>query len=236
MTVPLDLALADIREGRPVVLVGSSDRPMAGALFVAAQHASPASINLMARHARGLICLALTVERAWKLGLQRMEARNRRSQESASTVSIEAREGVTTGISAFDRARTIATALDPEASAGDLVTPGHVFPLVAESGGVLQHAGYTEAAVDLAFLAGMTPAGVICEILDEQGNLAGPAYLEAFAVEHDMHIVQIADVIAACDREVGGVASGMVRRISGFREMARLNAAHVRADQCANLR
>src|SRR5205823_12618184 len=165
-------AVEDIREGKFVVVVDDPDRENEGDLVIAAQLATPEAINFMAMHARGLICLCLTEERCDQLGLRPMTDHNEAPLRTAFTVSIEAREGVTTGISAHDRARTIQVAINPGTKPEDLVQPGHVFPLRAKPGGVLQRTGQTESAVDLARLAGLTPAGVVCEIMNEDGTMA----------------------------------------------------------------
>src|SRR5436190_6674096 len=165
-------AIEDMRAGKFVVVVDAADRENEGDLTIAAQFATPEAINFMATHGRGLVCLCLTEERCDELGLEPMTDRNETPFGTAFTVSVEAREGVATGISAHDRARTIQVAIDPSKGANDLVRPGHVFPLRAREGGVLQRAGQTEAAVDLARLAGLIPAGVVCEIMNEDGTMA----------------------------------------------------------------
>ncbi|MGZ8648672.1 MAG: 3,4-dihydroxy-2-butanone-4-phosphate synthase, partial [Solirubrobacteraceae bacterium] len=163
---PIEDAIEDIRAGRMIVVCDDEDRENEGDLTLAAQFATPEAINFMAKEGRGLICLALTPARCDELGLDLMAAKNESPFETAFTVSIEARDGVTTGISAADRARTIQVAIDPAAAPRDLVQPGHIFPLKAKPGGVLERTGQTEAAVDLARLAGLTPAGVICEVMN----------------------------------------------------------------------
>jgi len=168
----IDDIIAEAKSGRMFILVDDEDRENEGDLVIPAQMATPAAINFMAREGRGLICLALPRARIAALGLELMSRDNRSPYETAFTVSIEAREGVTTGISAADRARTIATAIDARNGAEALVTPGHVFPLVARDGGVLVRAGHTEAAVDVARLAGLNPAGLICEIMNDDGTMA----------------------------------------------------------------
>ena len=178
------------------ILVDDEDRENEGDLVIPAQWATPEAINFMAKHARGLICLALTRERVEQLGLPLMAQNNGTRHQTAFTVSIEAREGVTTGISAADRARTVAVAIDPSCGPQDIVTPGHVFPLVARDGGALERAGHTEAAVDLARLAGLTPAGVICEIMNDDGTMARRNDLITFAQRHGLKIGTIADLIA----------------------------------------
>jgi 3,4-dihydroxy 2-butanone 4-phosphate synthase/GTP cyclohydrolase II len=162
MLTPTEEIIEEARRGRMFILVDDEDRENEGDLVIPAQMATPENINFMAKHARGLICLAMTRERIEQLGLPLMASKNGTRLQTAFTVSIEAREGVTTGISAADRARTVSVAIDPSRGAHDIVTPGHVFPLVARDGGVLERTGHTEAAVDLARLAGLTPAGVIC--------------------------------------------------------------------------
>jgi 3,4-dihydroxy 2-butanone 4-phosphate synthase/GTP cyclohydrolase II len=188
--------LEDARNGRPYILVDAEDRENEGDVIIPAQFATPDQINFMARHARGLICLAITGERARQLRLPPMAAENRAGMGTAFTVSIEAREGVTTGISAADRARTIQVAVDPNKNADDIVSPGHVFPLVAKDGGVLVRTGHTEAAVDISRMAGLTPAGVICEIMNDDGTMARMPDLVAFAQLHGLKIGTIADLIA----------------------------------------
>jgi 3,4-dihydroxy 2-butanone 4-phosphate synthase/GTP cyclohydrolase II len=185
----------EARAGRIFILVDDEDRENEGDLIIPAQFATPDAINFMAKHARGLICLAMTRTRCEKLGLPLMSQANGSRHETAFTVSIEAREGVTTGISAADRARTIAVAINSELSRDDIVTPGHVFPLMARDGGTLIRAGHTEAAVDIARLAGLTPAGVICEIMNDDGTMARLPELVAFAQRHNLKLGTIADLI-----------------------------------------
>ncbi len=193
---PIEDILEDARNGKPYILVDAEDRENEGDIIIPAQFATPDQINFMARHARGLICLAITAERARQLRLPPMAAENRESMGTAFTVSIEAREGVTTGISAADRARTVQVAADPARGADDIVSPGHVFPLVARDGGVLVRTGHTEAAVDISRMAGLTPAGVICEIMNDDGSMARMPDLIAFAQLHGLKIGTIADLIA----------------------------------------
>ena len=188
-------ALTDIRAGRMVILVDDEDRENEGDLVLAAEHASAETINFMARFARGLICLALPEEQVRALELPMMVEDNAAARRTAFTVSIEARRGVTTGISAADRAHTILTAVAPAATPADLVSPGHVFPLKARPGGVLQRAGHTEGSVDLARLAGCRPAGVICEIMKDDGTMARRGDLDAFAAAHGLHLLSIADLV-----------------------------------------
>jgi 3,4-dihydroxy 2-butanone 4-phosphate synthase / GTP cyclohydrolase II len=189
-------ALEDIRAGKMVVVCDAEDRENEGDLTLAAQFATPEAINFMAMHARGLICLALTPERCDELGLDLMAAKNESAFETAFTVSIEAREGVTTGISAHDRAHTIQVAIDPSSRPQDLVQPGHIFPLKARGGGVLERTGQTEAAVDLARLAGVNPSGVICEIMNEDGTMARVPDLIDYCAQHDLRMVTVGDLIA----------------------------------------
>ena len=178
---PIPELVADMAAGRMVILVDEEDRENEGDLVLAAEHVTPAAINFMARHARGLICLTLTRERCERLQLTPMAARNGQKTGTAFTVSIEAAEGVTTGISAYDRAHTVRTAVQPDAKPQDLVQPGHIFPLMAQPGGVLTRAGHTEAGCDLARLAGLEPAAVIVEILNEDGTMARRPDRELFA-------------------------------------------------------
>jgi 3,4-dihydroxy 2-butanone 4-phosphate synthase/GTP cyclohydrolase II len=188
--------IEDARNGRMFILVDHEDRENEGDLVIPAQMATPEAVNFMATHGRGLICLALPAARIDALGLPLMSPKNSSRHETAFTLSIEAREGVTTGISAHDRARTISVAIDPTKGAADIATPGHVFPLRARDGGVLVRAGHTEAAVDIARLAGLNPSGVICEILNEDGTMARLPDLVAFAQRHGLRIGTISDLIA----------------------------------------
>jgi 3,4-dihydroxy 2-butanone 4-phosphate synthase/GTP cyclohydrolase II len=189
-------AIEDVRAGRMVVVCDDEDRENEGDLTLAAQFATPEAINFMAKEGRGLICLALTPDRCDELGLDLMAAKNESPFETAFTVSIEARDGVTTGISAADRARTIQVAIDPKASPRDLVQPGHIFPLKAKPGGVLERTGQTEAAVDLARLAGLNPAGVICEVMNDDGTMARVPDLERYCARHRLKMITVADLIA----------------------------------------
>ena len=191
----IDEAIEDIRQGKLVVVVDAADRENEGDLTIAAQFATPEAINFMARHGRGLICLCLTEERCDELDLKPMTYNNETPNETAFTIAIEAREGVTTGISAADRAHTIQVAIDPTKGPGDLVQPGHVFPLRASPGGVLQRAGQTEAAVDLARLAGLNPAGVVCEIMNEDGTMARVPDLIPYCELHGIKMVTVEDLI-----------------------------------------
>ncbi|NBB51651.1 3,4-dihydroxy-2-butanone-4-phosphate synthase [Rhizobium sp. CRIBSB] len=193
---PIEDILEDARNGRPYILVDAEDRENEGDIIIPAQFATPDQINFMIRQARGLVCLALTADRARQLRLPPMAAENRESMTTAFTVSIEARDGVTTGISAADRSRTIQVATDPTKGVDDIVSPGHIFPLVARDGGVLVRAGHTEAAVDISRMAGLNPSGVICEIIKDDGEMARMPDLIAFAQLHGLKIGTIADLIA----------------------------------------
>ncbi|MDZ4358059.1 MAG: 3,4-dihydroxy-2-butanone-4-phosphate synthase, partial [Variovorax sp.] len=192
---PVEDIVADMRAGRIVILVDEEDRENEGDLVLAADHVTPEAINFMARFGRGLICLTLTRERCEQLKLPPMVVRNGDKKGTAFTVSIEAAEGVTTGISAADRARTVQAAVAPKAQADDLVQPGHIFPLQAVEGGVLMRAGHTEAGCDLAAMAGCSPASVICEIMKDDGTMARLPDLQLFAAEHGLKIGTIADLI-----------------------------------------
>ena len=194
--VPIEEIIDEARNGRMFILVDDEDRENEGDLVIPAQMATPSAVNFMATHGRGLICLTLTGERVDQLGLNLMSQNNGTRHETAFTVSIEAREGVTTGISAADRARTISVAIDGTKSREDIVTPGHVFPLRARDGGVLVRAGHTEAAVDISRLAGLNPSGVICEIMRDDGTMARMDDLMTFARMHDLKIGTIRDLIA----------------------------------------
>ena len=192
---PIPEIVAEIKAGRMVVLVDEEDRENEGDLVLAAEHVTPAAINFMATHARGLVCLTLTRQRCAQIGLKPMVEHNGSSHGTAFTVSIEAAEGVSTGISAADRAHTTRVAVAADATPGDIVQPGHVFPLMAQDGGVLMRAGHTEAGCDLAALAGLEPAAVICEIMNEDGTMARLPDLERFAERHGLKIGAIADLI-----------------------------------------
>ena len=205
--------IEDARNGRMFVLIDHEDRENEGDLVIPAQMATPDAINFMATHGRGLICLALTSERVDQLGLELMSTNNSSRHETAFTISIEAREGVTTGISAHDRARTVAVAIDASKGPSDLATPGHVFPLRARSGGVLVRAGHTEAAVDIARLAGLNSSGVICEIMNEDGTMARLPELISFAQRHGLKIGTISDLIAYRRRNDNLVRSGELTKI-----------------------
>ncbi|WP_370244520.1 3,4-dihydroxy-2-butanone-4-phosphate synthase [Salipiger sp.] len=193
---PIEEIIEDARNGRMFILVDHEDRENEGDLVIPAQWATPDAINFMATHGRGLIGLSMPPERCDQLGLELMSTNNSSRHETAFTISIEAREGVTTGISAADRARTIAVAIDASKGAADIATPGHVFPLRAKSGGVLVRAGHTEAAVDVSRLAGLNSAGVICEIMNEDGSMSRLPELVAFAQKHGLKIGTISDLIA----------------------------------------
>ncbi len=196
MRSPTHELIEEARNGRMFILVDDEDRENEGDLVIPASRATPAAVNFMATHGRGLICLALTPERVEQLKLPLMPRHNTSRHQTAFTVSIEAKEGISTGISAPDRAHTISVAIDPQRGPDDIVTPGHVFPLVARDGGVLVRTGHTEAAVDIARLAGLTPAGVICEIMNDDGTMARRDDLIAFAQHHGLKVGTIADLIA----------------------------------------
>ncbi|HEX2410732.1 MAG TPA: bifunctional 3,4-dihydroxy-2-butanone-4-phosphate synthase/GTP cyclohydrolase II [Solirubrobacteraceae bacterium] len=193
---PVEEAIEEIRAGRMVVVCDDEDRENEGDLTMAAQFVTPEAINFMAKEGRGLICLALTPARCDELGLELMAAKNESPFETPFTVTIEARDGVTTGISAADRARTIQVAIDPATAPRDLVQPGHIFPLKAKPGGVLERTGQTEAAVDLARLAGLNPAGVICEVMNDDGTMARVPDLERYCARHGLKMITVADLIA----------------------------------------
>jgi 3,4-dihydroxy 2-butanone 4-phosphate synthase/GTP cyclohydrolase II len=210
--------IEEARNGRMFILVDDEDRENEGDLVVPAQFATPDAINFMARHARGLICLALTRQRVEQLGLSLMSRHNGTRHQTAFTVSIEAHEGVTTGISAHDRAHTVAVAINPESGREDIVTPGHVFPLVAREGGTLVRAGHTEASVDIARKAGLNPSAVICEIMNDDGTMARLPDLIAFAQRHNLKLGTIADLIAhrrLTERLVKRVAEGDFNHVAG---------------------
>jgi len=219
MTIsPTQDILADIKAGRMVILVDEEDRENEGDLVLAAEFATPAHINFMAKHGRGLICLTLTETRCRQLDLPLMVSSNRSPLGTNFTVSIEAAEGVTTGISAADRAKTVLAAVQPDAKPADIVQPGHIFPLKAQNGGVLVRAGHTEAGCDLAALAGVEPAAVICEILKEDGEMARLPDLLEFAAQHQLNIGTIADLIhyrSQTERLVERVAERTVQTPSG---------------------
>jgi 3,4-dihydroxy 2-butanone 4-phosphate synthase/GTP cyclohydrolase II len=204
--------LGDIRRGRMVVVVDDEDRENEGDLVMAAEKVTPDSINFMAKHGRGLMCVPTVAERLKQLGIEQMVARNRDAYKTDFQVSVDAARGVTTGISAADRARTIQVMVDPTATPADLVQPGHVFPLRAKAGGVLRRAGHTEAAVDLATLAGLKPAGVICEIMNDDGSMARLPHLVRFARRHRLKICSIASLI-----EFRRTSERLVERVESIR-------------------
>ncbi|HEY4254231.1 MAG TPA: 3,4-dihydroxy-2-butanone-4-phosphate synthase [Roseomonas sp.] len=215
---PTEELLEEARAGRMFILVDDEDRENEGDLVIPAQFATPDAINFMAKHARGLICLAMTRNRVEQLGLPLMAQANGTRHSTAFTVSIEARDGVTTGISAADRARTVAVAINPELGPDHIVTPGHVFPLVAREGGTLVRAGHTEAAVDFARLAGLNPSGVICEIMNDDGTMARMPDLVTFAQHHGLKLGTIADLIAhrrRTERLVKRVEEGTIEHAIG---------------------
>ncbi|NOG71228.1 3,4-dihydroxy-2-butanone-4-phosphate synthase [Roseicella sp. DB1501] len=215
---PTEELIEEARRGRMFILVDDEDRENEGDLVIPAQFATPDAINFMAKHARGLICLAMTRHRVEQLGLPLMAAANGTRHSTAFTVSIEAKEGVTTGISAADRAHTVATAINPELGREHIVTPGHVFPLLARDGGTLVRAGHTEASVDIARLAGLNPSGVICEIMNEDGTMARMPDLVAFAQHHGLKLGTIADLIAhrrRTERLVRRVTEGQIEHQVG---------------------
>jgi len=211
---PIEDIIEDARNGRMFILVDHEDRENEGDLVIPAQMCTPAAINFMATHGRGLICLAMPAQRIEQLGLPLMSPKNSSRHETAFTLSIEAREGVTTGISAHDRARTISVAIDPTKGAADIATPGHVFPLRARDGGVLVRAGHTEAAVDISRLAGLNPSGVICEIMNDDGTMARLPDLIAFAQRHGLKVGTISDLIAYRRRHDNLVTEKAVRRVT----------------------
>jgi len=209
---PIETIIADAKAGRMFILVDDEDRENEGDLIIPAQYATTEAVNFMAKHGRGLICLALASEQVQRLGLPPMARHNESRHKTAFTISIEAREGITTGISAADRARTIQVASDPAAMPTDIASPGHIFPLEARPGGVLVRAGHTEAAVDIARLAGLNPAGVICEIMNDDGSMARLPELLAFAAQHGLNVGTIADLIAYRRR-----SEKLVRRLTETR-------------------
>lgn len=226
----LSQALDRLRLGGMVILVDDEDRENEGDLIVAAEFATPAAVNFMATHGRGLICLALTAQQVDRLQLPAMTTANRGRRSTAFTVSIEARDGITTGISAYDRSRTILAAASPAAEAADVVSPGHIFPLRAAEGGVLVRNGHTEGAVDLMRLAGLQPAAAICEVMRDDGEMARRPDLELFAAQHDLPILSISDLVAyRCKTEVlveqvdsadlPSAFSGDAMRVHAFRSL-----------------
>jgi len=213
-----DELVEEARNGRMFILVDDDDRENEGDLVIPAQFATPEAVNFMARHGRGLICLAMTRQRLEQLGLSLMSPNNSSRHETAFTISIEAREGVTTGISAHDRAHTIAVAINPECGRDDIVTPGHIFPLMAREGGTLVRAGHTEASVDIARRAGLYPAAVVCEIMNDDGTMARLSDLVAFAQRHNLKLGTIADLIAyrrRTERLVRRVQEGTFDHVAG---------------------
>ncbi len=225
---PIEEIIEEARNGRTIILIDDEHRENEGDLIIPAQLATPDAINFMAKNGRGLICLALTRERVEQLGLTLMAKRNESRHQTAFTVSIEAKEGVSTGISVADRAHTIAVAIDPAKGRDDIASPGHVFPPVAQDGGVLVRAGHTETAVDIARLAGLTPAGVVCEIMNDDGTMARLPDLVKFAQYHGIKVATIADLIAhrlRCDRVVRLVAETQLHSRHGgeFRMMVYVN-------------
>ena len=234
-------ALEDIRAGRMVVVCDAEDRENEGDLTLAAQFATPEAINFMAKEGRGLICLALSPDRCDELGLDLMAAKNESPFQTAFTVSIEAREGISTGISAHDRARTVQVAIDPTTRPQDLVQPGHIFPLKAKEGGVLERTGQTEAAVDLSRLAGLNPSGVICEVMNDDGTMARVPDLVDFCAKHDLKLISVASLIEYRRRHEQLVERGASVRMPtaygeftavSFRELltGKLHLALVRGD------
>ena len=216
----IEEAIEEIRRGRMVVVCDGEDRENEGDLVMAAQFATPEAVNFMAKEARGLICLALTAERCERLGLNLMAAKNEAPLQTAFTVTIEAAGGVSTGISAHDRAHTIQVAIDPDSGPRDIVVPGHMFPLRAKDGGVLERTGHTEASVDLARLAGLIPAGVICEVMNDDGTMARVPDLVPYCEKHGLKMVTVADLIAyrrrtekLVERVVATGAADRVRRL-----------------------
>ncbi|MDR2638200.1 MAG: 3,4-dihydroxy-2-butanone-4-phosphate synthase, partial [Zoogloeaceae bacterium] len=215
---PTEEIIAEIHAGRMVILVDEEDRENEGDLLIAAEHVTPEAINFMVTHCRGLVCLTITEARARQLGLAQMTRDNKTPYNTAFTVSIEAAEGVTTGISAFDRARTVQAAVARNATPEDIVQPGHIFPITAKEGGVLVRAGHTEAGCDLTRLAGLEPAAVICEVLKEDGSMARLPDLLEFARIHGIKVGSIADLIhyrAASETLVERVASRTVHTAHG---------------------
>ncbi|MEN0062937.1 MAG: 3,4-dihydroxy-2-butanone-4-phosphate synthase [Myxococcota bacterium] len=191
----VELAMQDLRQGKMIILVDDEDRENEGDIVIAAEKVTPEAINFMATHARGLICLSITSSQVDRLGLPMMATSNQSAYQTAFTVSIEAREGVTTGISAADRAHTVLTAIRGDATPRDIVTPGHIFPLRARDGGVLERVGQTEGSVDLARLGGLHPSGVICEIMNDDGSMARLPELKDFGRRHQIRIAAVADII-----------------------------------------
>jgi 3,4-dihydroxy 2-butanone 4-phosphate synthase/GTP cyclohydrolase II len=237
---PIEDIIEDARNGRMFILVDDEDRENEGDLVIPAQFATPQAINFMAKYGRGLICLSMTRERVEQLDLNLMSRENSSRHQTAFTISIEAREGVTTGISAADRAHTIQVAIDPSKGAQDIGSPGHVFPLIAKDGGVLVRTGHTEAAVDIARLAGLNPSGVICEIMNDDGTMARMPDLVTFAKEHGLKIATIADLISYRRRSEKLVSrvveSDFDSRFGGTFRMIVYTATHEYAEHIALVR
>lgn len=211
---PIEDIIEEARNGRMVILVDHEDRENEGDLYIPAEKCTPEAVNFMATYGRGLICLTLTAERIDALGLPQMARANSMRHETAFTVSIEAREGITTGISAYDRAQTVAIAIDPNKGPQDLASPGHVFPLRARDGGVLVRAGHTEAAVDVSRLAGFGPSGVICEIMNDSGHMSHLPELIEFGQKHGLKIGAISDLIAYRRRHDNLVRETMTKTVT----------------------
>jgi len=201
--IDIEEALKELQEGRILIVTDDKDRENEGDFIMAAEKATPEKVNFIITHGRGLLCQAITLERAWELSLPFMVRENTSSHSTAFTVSVDAREGTSTGISAFDRARTIQALVDPETRPEDLLRPGHVFPLVAREGGVRVRQGHTEAAVDLCRLAGLYPSGILCEILDDNGTMARVPRLTELAQRFDLKIITVAclrEYLASCSK------------------------------------
>src|SRR5688500_16619430 len=220
----IEAAIEDVRAGRMVVVCDAEDRENEGDLTLAAQFVTPEAINFMAKHGRGLVCLALTPARCEELALDLMAAKNESPFQTAFTVSIEAREGITTGISAHDRAHTIQVAIDPRTRPQDLVQPGHIFPLKAKAGGVLERTGQTEAAVDLARLAGLNPSGVICEVMNDDGTMARVPDLVQYCAGHALKMITVSDLIAYRRRN-----DKLIERVAEARLPTKFRQFHVLA-------
>jgi len=232
---PITDIIADIKAGRMAVLVDEADRENEGDLLIAAEFVTPEAVNFMARYGRGLICLTLTEAKCRQLNLPQMVANNRSPLGTSFTISIEAAEGVTTGISAADRARTVQVAIRPDAGPSDLVQPGHIFPLMAQEGGVLVRAGHTEAGCDLARLAGLAPAAVICEVLKDNGEMARLPDLIEFAAQHKLRIGTIADLIAHRSRTESLVTRVAERDIETVHGRFRLHVYSDRVGESTHL-
>ena len=225
---PVEEIIEDLRNGRMIILVDAEDRENEGDLVIPAQMATPDAINFMAKHGRGLICLSLTAQRAQQLRLEYMARQNQARNRTAFTVSIEAREGIATGISAHDRARTIATAIDPTKDFNDVVSPGHVFPLIAREGGVLMRSGHTEAAIDLCRLAGLPPVGVLAELVNDDGTVMRGPDIAVFAQKHGLKQVSVAELIAHRQR-----SEKLVTRVAEFPIATMAGPAHAVAYRTA---